>query len=186
MSTNVKTVKDLGLDSNSIYGDDCRAEIYHEKAGWVPVVETRNKVVYYRDENENTRKANLNKISEVNVIDTNKNPVPIKKNEETVPNVEPLAMGLMTNTDYSGSEVEVEHEDKGWLTLVATANKVLYVRDCGEKRRMTLSKLFSVRGVESPEVEDEEVLTREDNTNTTEHDEFDFSDELFTEPGTVG
>ena len=148
----------LSLKENCDYANgEGRVEIYHQPSkDWFPLLETRNKTVIYEDGNGNRRNAKVEKISEVNFPDGTPNPISLEK-QQSEPQKTDLFEGLIfSNTNYEGQNVYVEHENKGHLKLVRTSNKVLFVKENGEVKRMTLSKLVGVSGLEQEEENQEE------------------------------
>lgn len=134
------------LTANSDY-KGCEVEIFHKPTeNWFSLVETKNAIVMYKDKDGSVRRAKLESIGDVRFGkgEENTSPVLLDKGNNAPP-VEKMVDGLMTNTSYEGSGLEVNHLDKGWLPLVRTANKVIFYRDGDTVRRMTPKKFGGVR-----------------------------------------
>lgn len=156
-------LENLGLKENCDYDNGSgRVEIFHEPSReWFPLLETRNKTVIYEDSNENRRTAKAEKVSELNFSDGEVEPIPLVK-EKPEPEKVDLFGGILSNTNYQGQNIHVQHENKGFLRLVRTSNKVLFVKEDGKVKRMTLFKLVGVSGIENEKDNMEDVGSSEE------------------------
>lgn len=137
----------FGLVRNADYRG-CQVEVKHKNGAWYPLVRVANKIVYYEDYDENIRRMNLGSLVDVNFINGSANPV-VNDSENKEPVSTPMVDILWTNTDYSEYNLEVNHVNKGWLSLIRTSNKMIYYLDeYGHERRMNAGKVGGVRPAE--------------------------------------
>lgn len=135
-----------GLKENHDYSK-AQVEVFHKPSEtWYPLVSTKSKIVFYTDNEGNTRRAHLKSITDVNFINglENTNPVSLETADEA-PASEPMGDTILTNTNYVNSGLEVNHVDKGWFSLVRTSNKVIFYLEDGNVRKMTPGKFGGVR-----------------------------------------
>jgi hypothetical protein len=152
-------MKDVGLLPNHDY-TGCRVEIEHVDEGWVPLVKTSEKVLWFENSEGNIRKIqNLDKkLKNVSFDAQIDDPINLKTESES--NSSELLKGLKTNHNYVNDELEVNHTDKGWFPLVKTSKKVLYYLENGKQRKMSLKKFGGYRHKsETPSDFDERVDT---------------------------
>lgn len=145
MSLNLES---FGLKEDALYrGSDVQVK-HKDKEDWFPLLRTTKKTLFYK-EGEQERKMTLKKLEAVEG-DGNQGEAAVR--EQRQPEKTELALGLLTNTNYEGSGVEVEHVDKeGRFPLIATSNKMVWYKEDGNKRKMTIGKLA---GVTFPEGEE--------------------------------
>lgn len=140
-----ESLQALGLQHNADY-EGQGVEIKHADKGWHPLVRTSLKMAFYTDGQGKERRMSLAKLEDARGVER----AEPETKEEKEPEQSRLAMGLFTNTDYSGDEIEVHHKKEDlWYPLVRTSNQVLYIDKGGENpNRMTLAMLDGVRGLE--------------------------------------